>query len=397
MNWVPVLFWTAVAVVVYAYAGYPIVVWCAARRRANPVDAAAPGAGQEAADAVRPFVSLVLAAYKEERYIVQRLHNALTQDYPADRLEIIVGCDGAEDCTGDLVAAFGDDRVRLMQFRQRRGKASVLNDCIPAARGDIVVLSDANTMMQPGAIRRLVRPFDNPAVGGVCGQLVLIDPASGCNADGLYWKYENFLKGCEARLGALLGANGGIYAIRKSLYAPLPANTIVDDFVIGMRIHARGAQLLYEPAAIAEEETPAGVAAEFHRRARIGAGGFQSLVWLGGLLHPRRGWLAFAFLSHKVLRWICPAFLIAALVSSLALAGEPFYFRCLAAQVVFYAAALAGSRLGAGNGWRRPLRLPTLFVGVNLALAVGFYRWLKGIHSGTWKRTERESQTTAAA
>lgn len=393
---VAVIFWTCFALVAYAYVGYPAIVWFFSRRRPDAADRfAAPEAVQSPRE--WPFVSLVIAAYKEEKFILQRLHNAVVLDYPADRLEIIVGCDGNEDCTGELVESFGDPRVRLIQYPQRRGKASVLNDTVPEARGKIIVFSDANTMMDSQAIRRLARHFDNSAVGGVCGKLHLTDSLTGQNVDGLYWKYENFLKRCEGRLGALLGTNGGIYAIRKALYEPIPANTIIDDFLIGMRVPLRGFKLVYDATAEAFEETPPTVGAEFHRRARIGAGGFQSLVWLKSLLNPRFGWLAFAFFSHKLLRWICPLFLIGALAANVALAVDPLYFSILIAHLGFYTLAFAGNWLTSSQGWQRPLRLPAMFVGMNLALAFGFWRWLRGIRGGTWKRTERitESQKVA--
>ncbi len=384
--------WLSIAAVGYAYVGYPMVVWLASRGRRDAWVQTDLLADRDPL----PFVSLVIAAYKEERYILSRLNNAIALDYPGDKLEILVGCDGNEDGTGDLTRTFRDHRVRLIQFPQRRGKASVLNDVIPQAQGEIVVFSDANTMMHPQALRRLVRHFRNDNVGGVCGKLELTDPLTGQNVDGAYWKYENFLKGCEARLGALLGVNGGIYALRKPLYQPLAANTIIDDFVIGMRVHQQGRGLLYDATAVAYEETPETVGAEFHRRARIGAGGFQSLMWLASLLSPRHGWLAFCFLSHKVVRWCCPAFLLTALVTNACLLRQPAYVALMAAQIGFYIAAFVGLRLPHGQGWQRPFRLPAMFVSMNLALAVGFWRWIKGIRSGTWKRTERAAREATA-
>lgn len=386
-----IIFWTSVALIGFAYIGYPMLIGVCASRRADDADKPL-AVGRFRAPQDWPFVSLIIAAYKEERYIIERLMNAVTQDYPADRFEIIVGCDGREDHTGELAESFGDPRIRLLQFPQRRGKASVLNDCVPAARGEIIVFSDANTMMHPEALRRMIRHFADSRVGGVVGKLELKDPVTGQNVDGIYWKYENFLKRCEGRLGALLGANGGIYAIRKELYRPIPANTIIDDFVIGMRIHQQGFQLLYDARAIAYEETPATVDSEFHRRARIGAGGFQSLPWLASLLRPRFGWLAFAFFSHKVLRWICPAFLGAALVTNIILASQPGYYALLLLQELFYVAAIA-ARFSTGQRWQRPLRIPAMFFSMNLALVVGFWRWIRGIRSGTWKRTERDETT----
>jgi cellulose synthase/poly-beta-1,6-N-acetylglucosamine synthase-like glycosyltransferase len=287
-----------------------------------------------------------------------------------------------------------------MTFPVRRGKASVLNDVVPQATGDVIVFSDANTLFERSALKNLVRHFDNASVGGVVGRLVLVDPESGSNADGLYWKFENFLKGCEGRLGAVLGANGGIYAIRRDQYRPIPPNTILDDFLIGMRVHETGKRLLYDKTALAFEETPTTVGAEFKRRARIGAGGYQSLGQLGHLLSPLRGWLAFAFWSHKVLRWSCPVALALALVCNGLLAwssplnGSVLYGSLLAVQSLLYVLALATSCFERLPGVWKVLRLPEMFVQMNLALAVGFVRFVRGIRGGTWTRTERNSVQT---
>jgi cellulose synthase/poly-beta-1,6-N-acetylglucosamine synthase-like glycosyltransferase len=228
---------------------------------------------------------------------------------------------------------------------------------------------------------------------------VLCTPEAGRNADSIYWRYETFLKRCESRLGALLGANGAIYAIRKKLYAPIPEDTLVDDLVIPLLTKLRtGCKIIYDCDAIAWEETPPDVASEFHRRARIGAGGFQSIGMLWRLLDPRRGWVAFTFLSHKVLRWFCPFFLLGMLASNVALAfGSPFYRALLAGHVGFYAASAVMAFLPAQAGSWKLLRLTTMFTGMNLALLVGFWRWLRGVQGGAWRRTARTAEATGAA
>src|SRR5205085_81616 len=216
-----------------------------------------------------------------------------------------------------IVSRYADRGVRLLASAARRGKANVLNSSIPAVKGEVVLLSDANTFTDPQAARHLARWFEDPRVGVVSGRLILTDPATGRNADSLYWKYETLLKKYEGRLGALLGANGGIYAIRRALFTAIPGDTIVDDFVIPLEAKLRtGCGIVYDPEAVAREETAPNVGCEFHRRARIGAGGFQSLGLLWRLLNPARGWVAFTFFSHKVLRWVCPFFLLGLLVSS---------------------------------------------------------------------------------
>jgi len=286
MTGLEITFWLSAGLVAYAYLGYPILIGLLARifgaPQSNPQQVIKPDPGL-------PSVSIIIAAYKEESIILQRITNALLMNYPADKIEFIIGCDGNEDNTGQLVRTVNDARVRVMQFEKRRGKPSVLNDCVAVARGEIIAFSDANTFWNRDALLRLVRHFRDVRVGGVCGQLLLTDPETGENVDGLYWKYENFLKRCEGRLGALLGFNGAIYAMRKSLWSPIPAQTIVDDFVIGMRIHQRHQRIVFDELAIANEESAPSISAEFQRRARIGAGGFQSLCWLFPLLSPQYG------------------------------------------------------------------------------------------------------------
>ena len=394
-----ITFWIAAGLIVYSYAIYPVILrglvrlskW---RQREASASQHSHGENRHVSAETQPFVSLIIAAYKEESIILQRLHNALQMDYPADRLEIIVGCDGAEDNTGELVKTIDDSRVKLMQFPQRRGKPSVLNDCVLEARGEILTFSDANTFWEPQALKKLVRHFQAEKTGGVCGQLVLTDPETGENVDGLYWRYENFLKKCEGKLGALLGVNGAIYAIRKEMWEPIPANSIVDDFLIGMRVHLKQHKLIFEEEAIAHEESAPTMGAEFHRRARIGAGGFQSLVWLAKLLLPTYGMVSLAFWSHKVLRWFCPLFMIVALITNVALIQIPVYQYLLVAQLAFYGLALLGNLIP-GNGFGlRLVRLTSMFLNMNAALAVGFWRWFRNTQTGVWKRTARSQEAT---
>lgn len=393
MNPLELTFWISIGLVGYVYFAYPMVVWALSRLFPSGHGRQQPFVYRHSDD--WPFLSLVISAYREESSILQRLQNALLTDYPSNRFEIIVGVDGEEDLTGELVQEINDPRVRLIQFPKRRGKASVLNDVIPQAAGDILVLSDANTDMEPSALRKLVQHFFDESVGGVCGRLILVDSETGTNVDGAYWKYENFLKECEGRFGTLLGMNGAIYAMRKTLYSPIPANTIIDDFLIGMRIHLEGHRLVYEETAIATEETAPSMAGEFHRRARIGAGGFQSLPRLLPLLSPHRGRIALAFWSHKVLRWLCPVFLILAISSNILLIGQPQYQITLAVQFSFYLTAIIGSSIRPRGKLARLIRLPAMFISMNAALIVGLFRLVSGRQGGTWKRTARENELTA--
>jgi cellulose synthase/poly-beta-1,6-N-acetylglucosamine synthase-like glycosyltransferase len=384
--------------VLYTYLLYPLVLFLVAGLNQAAKDAAFvfrknERRKSEAADndASWPMVAVVISAYNEERHLAQRLDNLLELDYPADRLVAYIGSDGSRDRTAAILALFGDDpRIRGFAFEQNRGKANVLNDLVSRTSEELLVFSDANTFFRPDALKKLVAAFRDPKVGGVTGELRLLGNA-GDNQDSLYWRIEQFLKFFESRLGALLGANGAIYAIRRSLWKPLEPDTICDDFCVAMNVAATGARLMYEPRAWAEEDTPDRIDEEFRRRVRIGIGNFQALV-----RHPEyltRTPLAtrFAYLSHKVLRWIAPHLLIVALVASCALAVESVGWRWgAAAQALSYLGAAAALQL-INRGQRLPklVMLAAFLFALNWAFLVASWRYASGSYSGTWGRTSR--------
>jgi cellulose synthase/poly-beta-1,6-N-acetylglucosamine synthase-like glycosyltransferase len=390
-----IVFWFSLSAVAYAYLVYPGLIFIASRlfgRKPNP-----PAFDAESA----PSVSLIISALNEESVVAERIENFLALDYPEHKLKLVIASDGSTDRTNAIVRSYEQrfpERVKLLDYSQRRGKSTVLNDTVPDADGEIVVFSDANTFFERRAVQNLVRWFADPAIGAVCGKLKLVTPHRGTNVDGLYWRYETFLKLCEARLGALLGTNGAIYAMRRSDYLPIPSDTIIDDFMIPlqMKIHT-GKRIVYDADAVANEETPADHRAEFRRRTRIGAGGFQSLVRLWRLLLPQHGWSSFTFWSHKLMRWCCPFFLAAMLVANALLVREPLYAALFAGQLAFYAVALVSHYLPGTNVPMRALRLTSMFSSMNLALAIGFWNWASGMQRGTWQRTERTIAPQAAA
>ena len=338
--------------------------------------------------AFQPSVSLVVAAYNEAECIREKLANSLAIDYPKEKFEVLIGSDGSSDGTDEAVAGCGDKRVRL-SAAPRAGKTTVLNRCIPIARGDIVVLSDANTMIDAQAIRRLLRHFEDPEVGAVCGKLKLYNRVKKDYEESAYWSYESLIKFFEGKRGAVMGANGGLYAIRRTLFTALPPSTIVDDFVIPLRILELGYKVEYEPEAIAFEETTEDYEKEFGRRARIAAGNFQSLKLVPRLLLPTAGFRAFAFWSHKLLRWCAPALMAAALAANLFLLRHPFFKLTFLAQGVFYTLAALG-RVGFGHGaMRRVASIAYYFVTMNFAIAVGFWRFLRNAQRPAWDRTAR--------
>lgn len=385
-----VSFWSALALIIYSYTVYPLIIWGLSSWKNRKSTNENRNSEKQSETKYFPSVSVVIAAYREEAVILERLNNLTQIDYPRDKIEFLIGCDGNEDLTGELVRSYKADQVRLFQFEERRGKSSVLNDCVPEAKGEIIVFSDANTKMDPQCIKELIKHFQDETVGCVCGQLILEDPKTGQNIDGIYWKYENFLKKCESTLGANLGVNGALYALRKSLYRPLPPKTINDDFLIGMRVHLMGQRIVYDDSAFASEETASSVQDEFKRRTRIGTGAFQSLFFLKKLLHPKHGYIAFAFWSHKVLRWICPQLMAVVFLANLCLLSNPIYQFTFIVQGLFYLAAFLGTKFVTENRYLKLCLIPGMFVQMNLALANGFYRWLAIKQDGTWDRTERK-------
>jgi cellulose synthase/poly-beta-1,6-N-acetylglucosamine synthase-like glycosyltransferase len=398
-----IVFWGALALVAFSYVGYPLVlvVWDGVREAMASLRFVGGGPDRRADPGRRedewPLITLAFSAFDEESCIRQKIENCLALDYPPERLEILVGCDGCTDRTAEIARQVGGARVRVHELSPRSGKATVLTRLVPSAQGDVVVLTDANVMLDPGALRALARRFHDPAVGAVVGRLRLVDAAGRDEEEGLYWRYETFLKYYEGKHGCVLGANGGIYAIRRLLFTPLSADTITDDFVIPVRISVRGWRVVYAPDAIAFEETAPDSHKEFVRRARIGAGNWQALARVPDLLDPRIGFLFFAFVAHKLLRWATPFLLGLALGANGLLSARPGawgYRAILLAHVGFYALALAG-RLGAAGRARKVAVVAHYFVSMNAALAVGFWRFLRGTQAATWQRTARAGARAA--
>ncbi|WP_342374143.1 glycosyltransferase family 2 protein [Myxococcus stipitatus] len=391
-----VFFWCAALLLAHTYFLYPLSLFVldGVAQVAQNIRAMRGHDADEDLTASRspaPSVSLVVAAYNEASCIEQKLENSLAFDYPAERFEVLIGSDGSTDGTDEHVLRCQDERVRLSPA-PRAGKTTVLNRCIPAARGDIVVLSDANTMIEPDAVQKLVRHFDDPEVGAVCGKLRLFNPTKKDYEESAYWSYESLIKLYEGRRGAVVGANGGLYAIRRTLFTQLPPSTIVDDFVIPLRILEKGYKVVYEEGAVAHEETTEDYGKEFGRRARIAAGNFQSLRMVPGLLLPTAGFPAFAFWSHKLLRWFAPALMGVALVANLFLLDSVFYRFTLLAQGLFYALAYLGKVGALKRGTaKRVASVAYYFVTMNLAIVVGFWRFLRNSQRAAWDRTARAS------
>ena len=385
------IFWSAALLLLYTYFLYPaiLVLLDSVRQLVENLRSLRGNERRQlAAESFLPTVTLVVAAHNEADCIEEKIRNSLLLDYPADRFEVLIGSDGSTDGTDEIVRRLAEPRVRLWRG-ERAGKASVLNSCIPAASSQIVVLSDANTIIERDAIKLLTQHFGDPNIGAVCGRLKLFNPRRKGYEESIYWTYESCIKLYEGKWGAVMGANGGLYAIRRKLFAPLPTGTIVDDFVMAARILEQGFKVTYEADAIAYEETTEDYQKEFKRRARIAAGNFQSIALVPQLMSPASGFRAFVFWSHKLLRWCAPALMAAALAANVFLLGATLYRAILVGQVLFYALAFAGKAEVFKGQLRRVASVAYYFVTMNLALAVGFWRFLRHQQGAAWDRTAR--------
>lgn len=383
-----------IGLVVYSYVLYPFVLalvagWVQLVRDARYV-LGKQDRRKRAEPVAWPSVAVVISAYNEQRHLRERIDNLLALDYPPELLRCHIGSDGSRDGTAAILHACADARIRASVFDVNRGKASVLNDLVGRAESDILLFSDANTFFRADALKRLVKHFDDPAVGGVSGELRLRG-TGGDNQDSLYWRVEQFLKFFEGRIGGLLGANGAIYAIRRHLWKPLRPDTICDDFCVAMNVSAAGHRLVYEPTAIAEEDTPEAIAEEYNRRVRIGIGNFQALM-----RHPeyitRTSWgTAFAYLSHKVLRWVAPHLLLAALLASflLGIRSEGWLLFASLQLGAYVFAAWLYRRSQRGEGMPSLLRIAAFLYALNWAFLVASWRFVRGDFRGSWARSER--------
>lgn len=388
-----VALWIMIFLVFYTYFFYPLVLIAISGVRQIIRDTSFVFSKNERRNRTQslPEISVVIAAYNEEKCIEERIHNLLALDYPKEKIKFVIGSDGSSDGTNEILKKFDHENLFVHCFEQNRGKINVLNELVGNVKSPVTVFSDANTMFEPDALKKLVAHFENDKIGAVCGELHLVDPFSGDNKDNLYWKYEQVLKFHESRLDALLGANGAIYAIRTPLYQALPTDTIIDDFCIVMNIAQEGYQITYAPEAKAIEEIAPDLAEESSRRIRIGAGNYQAMMRLGWLLNPLKGYRFFSYFSHKILRWFVPHLMVLILIINMLLAVESSLYQVLlGVQILFYLSAVIGLKLKSTTGpLGKLLQLIAFFVSMNYSLFKGFFRFLNKNLSATWESTSR--------
>jgi len=387
-----IIFWIFLFIIFYAYIGYGILLFFLVhiKRMLNR------GTEQPSNEIYEPDVTLFVAAFNEKDFLSQKIENSRSLDYPKEKVHQIWVTDGSDDGTPELLKQF--EGVEVYHKPERAGKIAAMNRGMEFVKTPIVIFSDGNTMLGKESIRRIVNLFKDPKVGCVSGEKRVAITGSTAATEGIYWKYESTLKKWDAELNSVVGAAGELFAVRTELHEPVEADTLLDDFIISLRIAEQGYTIQYDPEAYALENPSANVREELKRKIRISAGGIQSIVRLKELLNPfKYGLLSFQYISHRVLRWtLAPVGLLVILTCNIFLAlnagflnFHSVYTWFFWGQLLFYAAALTGWLLEDRNIKIKLLYIPFYFFIMNLAVFLGFFRYIKKQQSVNWERAKR--------
>lgn len=381
------IFWASAIALLYTYAGYPLLVFAVSRLRPLEIRKAA----------IEPIVSVIVTAYNEEAALPAKIRNTLALDYPAEKLEVIIASDASTDRTDRIAEQFAGSGVRLFRQEGRLGKTATQNGAAAIATGEIIVFSDATTVYQTDVLRVIVPNFADASVGCVAGKLVYVDPNQSNVGAGArrYWNYETFLKTCESRACSLIGASGCLYAVRRSAYVPMYPEAC-SDFLIATKVREQNLRTVYEPDAVSIEETNNRADKELRMRVRVITQTFTDLWRHRHMLNPfRSGFYAVELISHKLMRYSVPIFLVGLLAASTVLWFESRIFGLiLLLQIGFYAAAAAALALEKITGSApRLLALPQYFVLANLAAVLAAHKFWRGERFAVWQPIRDNNQT----
>jgi cellulose synthase/poly-beta-1,6-N-acetylglucosamine synthase-like glycosyltransferase len=380
-------------VIFYSYIGYGILLWLLVKLK---------NARQRKKAVLKEFtppVTLIVAAYNEEEFIDKKIQNTLSLRYPREMFKIIFVTDGSTDATSEIVAKYPD--IQLLHSQDRRGKVEAMHRAMGFVQTPYVIFSDANTLLNEQSIRNLVRHYQDMRVGGVAGEKRIITSSKEAVAgagEGLYWKYESFLKKLDSDFYSVVGAAGELFSIKTELYEYPGRNILLDDFIISLSICRRGYRIAYEPDAFAMESASLSLKEEQKRKIRISAGAFQSMIMMSDLMNVfKYPMLSFQYISHRVLRWtLCPIFLPLVLISSIVLVafGEGLlYTFVLAAQLLFYLLAFLGFLTASRKTRIGFLYAPYYLLFINYSLYAGFFRFMKGNQTVLWEKASRAKYT----
>ncbi len=386
------VFWISLSIVFYSYVGYGLILWIMVKIRKKYFPRPA-----YKDPSFEPPVSLVVAAYNEQDFIEMKIKNTMELDYPPEKAQLLFVTDGSSDKTLEIISK--NKRIQLLHKPERSGKVAAMHRAMAFVRNPIVIFCDANTLLNKECIREIVKHYADPTVGGVAGEKKILksgyDHIAGAG-EGLYWKYESFLKKLDAEWYTVVGAAGELFSVRTDLYENVGDNIILDDFVISLRVCLKGYRIEYEPAAYAAEAPSSSIADERKRKIRISAGAFQSMHLLKEILniykYPK---LSFQYISHRVLRWtVCPPALVLIFVSGAYLAFmDPgwFYPMVFIGQVLFYISAIVNWALEKKGASLKLLYVPYYFVFMNVSLVLGFFRYIRGRQTVLWEKASRRN------
>ena len=387
MTSVEVLFWFCLLLVFYVYAGYPLLVsflsiFFRSEVRRN--------------ERYEPTVTLLIAAYNEEKDIEEKLKNSFALDYPKDKFEIVVASDGSIDKTDEIVRRYADNeagvRVVLHRVEGRQGKTAAQNSAVKICQGEIIIFSDAASMYERGVVRAMVRNYADPRVGAVSGMYKYVNKAGGSVgfATILFWNMENFIKSKQTRIRTITGCSGCIYSVRRDLYTDLPVR-IISDLVEPLMILKKGFRIVFEPQALAYEETTGQSVEEFNMRIRVIVRGMNGILFAHHLLNPLKyPFVALQLISHKVMRWLVPVFCIVIFLTNAFLVPRSKEYAILfGLQVTFYLLAGIGSFLEKRGIHKKIFYLPFYFCIVNTAALISLFKVLQGQNIVTWQ-TKRD-------
>ncbi len=386
-----IIFWASIAALIYVYVGYPLFVYLVSRLRPLEIKKSF----------IEPTVTVLITAYNEERDIRAKLENTLLIDYPKEKLEVLVASDCSTDRTDEIVKEFAASGVKLHRQAERFGKTMAQNAAVERATGEIILFSDATTDYAPDVLKQMLPNFADQSIGCVAGRLIYVDESRSGIGKGArsYWSYETFLKRSESRACSLIGASGCLYAVRRVAYRPMYAEAC-SDFLICTKIYEQNLRSIYEPNAVCMEETNRQTDKEFKMRVRVISQTFTDLWRNRGMLNPlKSGFFAVELVSHKLLRYAVPLFLILIFISSSILAFLSNLFAlALAVQIIFYLTAFAGWLLERSGKNIGIFSIPLYFVLTNLASLVGFYKFLSGERYASWEpnRDTKNADETAA-
>ena len=388
-----ITFWISVCIVYYTFMGYGMLLYLLIKIKRY--FKGRPAIISPINDLL-PACTLIVAAYNEALFIEEKIINTLKLKYPAGKLKLLFITDGSTDGTPEIISNY--PQIKLLHQDGRAGKIAAVHRAMEYVDTETVVFTDANTFLNPEAITYICRHYTDKTVGAVAGEKrVQINESADASAagEGFYWKYESTLKKWDSELYSVVGAAGELFSVRRSLYEDVPADTVLDDFMISMLIAAKGYRIIYEPEAYAVETASENVGEELKRKIRIAAGGMQSILRLKSLFNPfKYPLLSFQYISHRVLRWtITPFLLILIFVLGAILAfqpGQTFYAAMLCAQILFYLLALIGFIMEKRHIRIKMLFIPYYFCVMNYAVLMGIIRYFTKKQSAIWEKAQRK-------